>query len=95
MRVVRVDHMVWGAMLGVCTLFLLPTSASAILGRSVKYRRLQPCITRRNYINHLGTWNVRGINEIAKREEVVNAFKEEKLQLLALTETKLKGKVWS
>ena len=43
-------------------------------------------------MNHLGTWNVRGINGIAKREEMVDVFKKGKFELLALTETKLKGK---
>ena len=76
----------------VCTLFLLPRSASASLGRSGRFRQLQPCITRRNYVNRLGTWTVRGINGTAKREEVIEVFKEEKLKLLALMETKLKGK---
>ena len=36
--------------------------------------------------------NVRGINDATKREEVVDIFKEKKFELLALTETKLKGK---
>ena len=84
--------MVWGAVLGTRTLFLLPTSASASLGRSGRYRRLLPCITRRNYVNRLGTWNVRGINNTTKREEVVDVFREGRFELLALTETKLKGK---
>ena len=39
----------------------------------------------------LGTWNVRGINEVAQREEVVDVFREGKFELLSLTETKLKG----
>ena len=43
------------------------------------------------YVNHLGAWNVRGINGTAKREEVVDVFREGKFELLALTETKLKG----
>ena len=34
---------------------------------------------------------VGGILETAKREEVVGTFKEEKFELLALPETKLKG----
>ena len=72
--------------------FLLPTSTSASLGRSGGYRRLTPYITQRNYVNPLGTWNVRGINGTAKREEVVNTFKKGKFELLALTETKLKRK---
>ena len=51
------------------------------------------CITRRNYPNHLGTWNVRGIkNYTTKREDVVDIFKRGKFELLALTEKKLKGK---
>ena len=90
MRFVRVDHMVWGALLGACTLFLLPTNASASLGRSGRYRRFLPCNIRRNYVNRLVSWNVRGINDTTKREEVVDIFKKGKLDLLALTETKLK-----
>ena len=42
--------------------------------------------------NRLGTWNVRGINGTTKREQVVDVFRERKFELLALTETKLKGK---
>ena len=91
MLVVRDYHMVWGAVLRARTLFLLPTSTSASLRRIGRYRRLLPCITRQNYVNHLGTWNVRGISRIAKREEVVDVFKEGNFELLALTETKLKG----
>ena len=90
--------MVWGAVLGARNLFLLPTSASASLGRSGRYRRLPLFMARRNYVNRLGTWNVRGINDTTKREEVVNIFKKGKSELLALTETKLKGKgeaLWS
>ena len=91
MRVVRVDHTVWGAVLRARTLFLLPTSASASLGRSGRCRRLPPCITRRNYVDGLGTWNVRKIIGTAKREEVVGVFREGKFELLALTEAKSKG----
>lgn len=40
----------------------------------------------------MGVWNVRGIGDGAKREEVVNVFKRGKFELLALNETKLKGK---
>ena len=83
--------MVWGAVLGSRTLFLLPTSASAGLGRRGRYRRFPSCITQRNYVNRLGTWNVRGINGTAQIEEVVDIFREGKFKLLALTETKLKG----
>ena len=82
--------MVWGAMLEARTLFLLPTSASANLGWSGRYHRLPSCITRRNYVNRLGTWNVRGINGTTKREEAGEVFRERKFELLALTETKLK-----
>ena len=92
MRAVRVEHMVWSAVLGARALFLLPTSASDSLGRSGRYRRLPPYITRRNYVNRLDTWNVIGINDTTKREEVVDIFKEEKFELFALTETKLKLK---
>ena len=38
-----------------------------------------------------GTWNVRGINWTAKREEVVDVFRKERFEYLALIETKLKG----
>ena len=91
MRVVRVDHMVWVDVLGFRTLFLLLTRASASLGRSGRYRRLPfPCITLRNYVNLLGTWNARGINGTGKGGGG-GRFKEGKFELLALTETKLKG----
>ena len=76
--------MVWGAVAWPRTLFLLPTSSSASLRRSRRYRR--------NYVNRLGTWNVRGINGTAKTEEVADVFKEGKFDLLALTEMNLKGK---
>ena len=49
------------------------------------------CITQRNYVNHLGKWNVRGINWTGKREAVVDVFREGKFELLALMNTKLKG----
>ena len=39
----------------------------------------------------MGTWNVRGINETVKREEVVDVVRKEKFKLLVLMETKLKG----
>ena len=39
-----------------------------------------------------GRFNIRGINETTKREEVVDVFKKGKFKLLALTEKKLKGK---
>ena len=61
MWIVGVDHMVWGAVLRARTLFLLPTSTSTSLGQSGRYRRLPPCNTRQNFVNCLGTWNVRGI----------------------------------
>ena len=83
--------MVWGALLGARTMFLLPMSVSASLGWSGRYRRLPPCTTQRNYVNRLGTWNVRGINDTTKREEVVDIFKKGKFDLLALMESKLKG----
>ena len=35
-------------------------------------------------------WNVRGINEIAKREKVVDIFSKGKFELLAFIETNLK-----
>ena len=70
------------------TLVLLPMSASASLEWS---GRCHWGITRQNYVNRLGIWNVRGINVTVKREEVVDIFKEGKLELLALMEMKLKG----
>ena len=39
----------------------------------------------------MGTWNVRGINGIVRREEVVDVFRKGKFALLVLTVTKLKG----
>ena len=84
--------MVWGAVLRASNLFLLPTSASTSLAWSGRYRRPPPCITRQYYVIRLGTWNVRGINDTRKREEVVDILKEGKFELLALTEKKLKGK---
>ena len=81
--------MIWGAGLGARTLFFLPTSASASLGRSGRCRRLPPLIIRRNNVNRLGTWNIRGINGTAKREEMVDIFREGKFELFALKETKL------
>ena len=45
-----------------------------------------------NYVNHLVIWNVRGINNTTKRQEVEDIFKKEKFELLVLTEMKLKGK---
>ena len=50
-----------------------------------------PCINRRNYVNRFGTWNVKGINGTAKWKEVVDIFKQERFQLLALTERNWKG----
>ena len=41
-------------------------------------------------MNHLGAWNVRGINGTAKREEVVDVLRKGKFELLALTGVKLK-----
>ena len=76
--------MVRGAVLEARTLFLLTTSPSASLGRSGRYRRLPPYINQQNYVNRLGTWNVRGINNTTKREEVVDIFKKGKFKLLAL-----------
>ena len=72
--------------------FLLPTSASASPGWIERYSQCPPCITRRNYVNCLGICNVRVINGTAKRDEVVDIFKEGKFELLALMEMKLKGK---
>ena len=54
-------------------------------------RLLPPCITWQNYANCLGTLNVRRVNGIAKKEEMVDVLIKGKLELLALTEIKLKG----
>src|SRR5678815_3357366 len=43
------------------------------------------------YMNRMGTWNVRGINVEEKRIEVMDVFKKGKFDLLAVTETKMKG----
>ena len=54
-------------------------------------REVSPTPVLYNYVNRLGAWNVRGINDTTKREEVSDVFREGKLKLLALFETKLKG----
>ena len=43
-------------------------------------------------MNRMGTWNVRGINVEEKRREVMDVFRKGKFDLLAVTETKMKGK---
>ena len=91
MLVVGVDNMIWSAGLGARILFFLPMSTLASLGRNGRCHLLPPCITRRNYVNRLGTWNVRGLNGTVKREEVVDNFREGKFELLASMETKFKG----
>ena len=83
--------MVWGVGLEARTLFLLTTSTSSSLGRSGRRHQLQPCITRRNYVNRLDTWSIRGINGTEKREKAVDVFRKGKFELLALNEAKLKG----
>ena len=57
----------------------------------MRFHRLPACITRRNYVNRLGTLKVREINGTARREKEVGVFREGKFELLALTETKLRG----
>ena len=83
--------MVWGDRLGAHTLFLFLMSASARLRWSRRCHQIPTCITQQSYVNCLGTWAVRGINWVAKREDVVDVFREGKFELLALTELKLKG----
>ena len=39
----------------------------------------------------MGAWNIRGINGIAKIDKVVDILRMGKFELLALTETKIKG----
>ena len=85
--------MVWGSVLGACTLLLLLASASSSLGWSGRCHRLPPCLTRRNLVNRLGRWNVKGINVNTKREEVVDVFREGKFDLLALTKLNENGDV--
>ena len=83
MRFVRV----WGAGLGAFTLFFL-MSASSSLGRCGRYRRLPPCITAKLYKStgymecEINKWNwEEGGGGVV--------FRKGKLELLALTETKL------
>ena len=68
-------------------------SASFSLGWGGRRHRLPPCITQRKCVNRLGTWNIKGINGIAKREEEEeeDVFRRGKFELLALTQTKMKG----
>ena len=82
MLIIRDDHIILVAVLGAHALFLLPTNASASLGQRERYCQLPHYITRRNYVNHLGTWNVRGINDTVK-EKMMNIFKKGKFKLLA------------
>ena len=91
MVVIGVDHVLSGSWLGAWPCFFFPTSASSSLERSGRSSRFQPCITQRNCVKRLDTWNVREINGTAKMEELVNAFRKVKFELLALTEAKLKG----
>src|SRR5678815_4689726 len=46
----------------------------------------------RREVIRVGCMNVRGVNEDLKREEVGLMFEEKRLDVLGLTETKLKGK---
>ena len=39
----------------------------------------------------IGVWNVRGVNEGWKRSSVIQVMRETKYDVLALSETKLKG----
>ena len=71
--------------------FFFPVNAPFSLGRGRRHLRLPPCITRQSFANRLGTWNVRGINGTTRKEEVVDVFRKGKFELLALTETILKG----
>ena len=82
--------MVGVAGLGAHNLFPLPTRTPASIGWSGRCCRLPPCITRRNYVNNLGILIARGLNRTAKRDEVMDVFREGKFELLALMNTKLK-----
>src|SRR5678815_1041459 len=64
--------------------------ANASLGEG-RDRRKRPSIFRRNCMNRMGTWNVRGINVEEKRREVMDVFRKGKFDLLTVTETKMKG----
>ena len=69
----------------------LARNANAGLGEG-RDRRKRPSNFRRNCMNRMGTWNVRGINVEEKRREVMDVFRKGKFDLLAVTETKMKGK---
>src|SRR5678816_1421047 len=58
--------------------------------RDSVYRRREK-MGRREVIR-VGCMNVRGVNEDLKREEVGLMFEEKRLDVLGITETKLKGK---
>ena len=53
--------------------------------------QLPPRVAWRKCVNRLGTWNVRGINRIGMREEVVNVFKKGKFEFTCTDWNKLKG----
>ena len=59
-----------------------PMNASIILDRGRRVRRLATYVTRRNCVNCLGTWSVRGMNGIAKIEQVVDVSREGKFEHL-------------
>ena len=54
------------------------------------YFELLPCVTGRNCVNRLGTWNMRRKNGIVVRE-VTYVFRKGKFELFVLTETNMKG----
>ena len=76
---------------GLTPCFFFDLSSSSGLGLCGRLCLLPPCIAWQNSVNRLCTWNVRGINGTAKREEVVDVFRKGKFQFLALMEAKLKG----
>ena len=51
-----------------------------------------PALYNYETVNHLGTWNVRGINGAAKREEVLDVFKRKKVRVACLDGDEIKRK---
>ena len=60
-------------------------SESNGLGVGGGYHRRFPCVTKSSGVNRLGTWILREINGISKREELVDVFIK-KFELPAMTE---------
>src|SRR5678815_3714088 len=65
-------------------------NANACLGEG-RDRSKRPSILRRKCMNRICIINVRGINVEEMRREVMDVFRKGKFDLLAVTETKMKG----